>query len=389
MKTSAVCFLILLLLIMPSYAGAMDIRCSNRFLGNICFMPGDDTFLERSEEAHTALENRLLILGEQGGSTGYEIHVVTTLDYATKRLQMDPATAFASKESSSAGAFRHSDLKWDWKEVDAEGEAVKGFTDIDRLNIYWNTSRTALTVGRQAIGLSTCLYLTINDFFQPFAPEAIYREYKPGVDALKFQYYTGPLSEIDMIYVAGYHDSDDLNWDESAMIGRTVFSAKGYEWNIMAGKLPRYWMVAGSLQGEIGRFGVRAEFNVDFREGNLLAAGGIDYRFENSLHIFSEYLYCDNRDMEYMDYQNHLALAATYQWHPLMISQIFGIANLDDESALFSAVLTYSLADEADFILGGYYAVGSEPCLVNGVPEIPTQYGAVPDSIYVELKFYF
>ena len=87
---------------------------------------------------------------------------------------------------------------------------------------------------------------------------------------------------------------------------------------------------------------------------------------------------------------NYVSLAASYQWHPLITSQIFGIANLDDQSALITATANCSLADEADLILGGTMTIGDEPEFTGRkTPEIPTQYGTVPDSVYVGLGMDF
>lgn len=429
-KMNGVLIVCLLLMGWTATASAdWTVRTSNRILGNMTFNPGDDALTDRSEDAQIALENRLILLGSLTDAVQTEIHVLSTLDYTTRRLAGASSAGYDMAIPSSGSAFRHPDLSWEWKDADSDDKAITGITELDRLTLRWNTSRTALTVGRQAMGLSTCFYLTTNDFFQPFAPEAIYREYKTGVDALKFQYYTGPLSEIDLIAVMGYAAGKDLEWDdpdrdESALLARYVFSAGGYEWTLMAGKLPWRWMAAGALQGELAGFGVRAECNVNFPEDGWAAAfgrdggedpwdendpyiqvaGGIDYRFASSLHLFAEYLYRNHGFDAYSEFltaatraglireayagRQYLALAAAYQWHPLVTSQVFGIANLEDASALFSGTLTYSLSDEADMIAGGYLAVGDAPELRNGVPVVPSQYGAASDSIYVEVRFY-
>jgi len=334
------CFLVVFLLVIPVSAD-WTFRASNRILGNIAFNPGDAGLTDRAEDAQLALENRLIFQGDLTDSLQMEIHVLTTLDYTTRRLAGASTGGYDMSLPASAGAFRHPDLAWEWKDADPGDEAVTGVTELDRLTLRWNTSRTALTAGRQAIGLSTCFYLTANDFFQPFAPEAIYREYKTGVDALKFQTFTGPLSEIDLIAVMGYApgsdgDWDEPDWDESALLARSVFSAGGYEWTVMAGKLPWRYLAAGGLQGELGGFGIRAEFNVNFpasgwaeafgrdthagfhsgsavwdeNDSYLQAAAGIDYRFASSLHLFAEYLYRSHGFTEYGDYLAAAARAA-------------------------------------------------------------------------------
>lgn len=407
----------LLVLLCLNVCADWQFRTSNRLLGNGYFNPGDEELLPRDNDVIAAFENRLIVAGDLSDAVATEVHLLTTLDYSTRRLQAYTAWPFSSSVDRRT-AFRHSELDWTWKDTDTTGRAVKGVTTIDRLTLQWNTDRIAVTLGRQAIGLSTCFYLTTNDYFQPFAPEATYREYKTGVDALNLQWFTGDLSEIDVIAVAGYDGDDDVDWDESALIARSVFSAGNFEWTVMGGKLPWRWTVAGALQGELARFGVRAEFNINFPDDGWDAAfgalnddtytqvaGGIDYRFDSSLHLFLEYLYRDHGEPEYRDYllrtvmldmtresfsaQNYLSLAATYQWHPLITSQLFGIGNLDDQSALVTGTVNYSLADEADLIFGGTVTIGDEPKYTGSkTPDIPSQYGAAADSIYAELRVY-
>ena len=58
---------------------------------------------------------------------------------------------------------------------------------------------TELSVGRQVISWASTFILTPADPFTPFDPADPFREYRAGVDAVRFQAYPGPFSEIDVV----------------------------------------------------------------------------------------------------------------------------------------------------------------------------------------------
>lgn len=403
----------------PAAAFTAEFRTASRWMNSILFPPdaisdATSTPDTGSEELISALENRLIIEGQLVDPVDYSVHILTTAQYATIA---GPALSGVDPGGRSGGFFRHPDLEWEWDEADTGAEHLTGVTVPDRLLLEWRSESAAIGLGRQAIGLSNCFYLTINDFFEPLAAEAFYREYKPGVDSVVARYYPGSLSEMDLIGVAGYNDSGDADWDESAVLARSVFTASGFQWTLMGGKLPYRLTAGGGFQGEIGRFGVRAEANVNFPQTGYDAAfgtvdsgtyaqvaGGFDIRFDNSLHVFVEYLYRGNGYGQYTDYmasvaragavretwaaRNYATLAATYEWHPLLTTQVMGLINVDDGSALMSLIATYSLSDEADLVFGGYLPAGDEPRNVHGVPIPRSQYGASDGIAYLELRFY-
>lgn len=396
-----------------------DFRMANRWMNSVLFPPdvegsGSATLSGNSEDAMSAWENRLIIDGTLYRSLDFSAHVLTTMDYSTRAGMSLPGVTLSGRPG---GFYRHPDLEWEWRKIDNESDRLAGTTALDRLMVEWRSASTTVTVGRQAIGLSSCFFLTINDFFEPLAAEAVYREYKPGVDAVSVRHYLGSLSEIDLISVAGYDPDSDVDWDESALIARSVFTVGGFQWNIMGGKLPWRMMAGGGLQGELGRFGVRAEANVNFPQSGyaagfgardtgtyVQASGGVDIRFDNSLHLFFEYLFRGNGFAEYVDYlasviaagtvretysaRNYAALAATYEWHPLLTTQGFGLINLDDRSVLMSLMATYSMSDEADLVFGAYYPLGDEPKSRYGMAVPRSQYGTADGVAYLELRFY-
>jgi hypothetical protein len=421
LKMPIAVFLVLLNTGIPALCAAeTDFRMANRWISSGLFTPFFDdsqTWTREylnAEDLVTALENRLMVHGTLNASLDYTVHVLTTVDYST-RAGLTHADFLPDIEST--GFFRHPDLEWTWKESDSPGRYMTGITVPDRLMLRFQKGRTAVTAGRQPIGLSACFFLTVNDFFEPFAAEAIYRDFKPGVDAVVIRYFPGPLSESAIHFVAGYDADGAPDWDESAALARMSFNAGGFQWDFLAGKLPWRTMAGASVQGELGAFGVRAEGHVNFPADGYEHAfgsgdsdwyarmsGGFDYRFQNSLHVFVEYMYLGNGYASYTDYlesvlasgivrdlysgRHYAAVAAAYQWHPLFTSQMLALVNLDDESALVSGFGTYSLADEADLVIGGYYTLGDQPEFMYGLPVPRSEFGSADRAVSLELRVY-
>jgi hypothetical protein len=403
---------------MPS-TSALEFRTANRWISTALFSPWycQDAWMPdiyNAEDIVTALENRIIVRGSIDPSWHYTAHIVTTADYSTRahlKSQADYAGVFSGE------FYRHSDLTWTWMEPEIRGEYLTGITFADRLFLSYRSDVFSITAGRQPIGLSTCFYLTANDFFQPFSAEAIYRDYKPGVDAVVMRYFTGALSETGIYAVAGYDKDGAFDGDEAAVLARTSFTTGGFQWELLAGKLPWRLMAGAAFQGEIGSFGVRAEGHVNVPQNGYETAfgtidsdnyihvsGGVDYRFSNSLHLFFEYFYRGNGYASYDDYlmatvnagavrdiyaaRHYAVAAATYQWHPLVTSQVFGLVNLDDSSMLMSAFGTFSLANEADLVIGGYYTLGDKPECRVGWPYPRSEFGSADRAISLELRVY-
>ncbi len=403
---------------MPA-TSAMEFRMANRWISTALFSPWycQDAWmpdLYHHEDLMTALENRIMVSGSIGPSWRYVTHIVTTADYST-RAHLRGYAYYVGMFSHEF--HRHPDLTWTWREPEKSGEYLTGITFADRLFLSYRSDVFSITAGRQPIGLSTSFYLTANDFFQPFSAEAIYRDYKPGVDAVVMRFFTGALSETGIYMVAGYDRDGEFDRDESAVLARTSFTTVGFQWELLAGKLPWRLMVGAAFQGEVGAFGVRAEghvnipqtgyetaFGAEDSDNYIHVSGGVDYRFANSLHLFFEYFYRGNGYASYDDYlratvnagavrdiyaaRHYAVAAATYQWHPLFTSQIFGVVNLDDSSMLMSAFGTFSLANEADLVIGGYYTLGDKPECRVGWPYPRSEFGSADRAVSLELRVY-
>jgi hypothetical protein len=96
---------------------------------------------------------------------------------------------------------------------------------------------------------------------------------------------------------------------------------------------------------------------------------------------------------------------------PIVTLGGFALLNLDDGSALLSPSVHWSVADEVDLLLGGYFGVGERPetrepwmpeqagtgaaAADSGLMDparfikVNSEFGLVPGTVFVEMKAYF
>jgi len=285
---------------------------------------------------------------------------------------------------------------------------------IDRFNIRWSKDRLDLILGRQPINLATTFYFSPNDFFAPFAAQAFYRVYKPGVDALRAEVRLGDLSQLSLISVLGYNpDPDtDTGWSAShaghrtSYIGRVSTVFRDFEWALLGGTLGDSDVVGGSIQGEFFKWlGIRAEGHIRYPDDPPHGSYkeftvGLEHYWENNLDIRLEYFYHGSGLGKVNDYsiipalfrgwsaylgRDYMALGLGYEFTPLLRGQMSLIHNLGDNSGLCSINAVYSLSNEAELALNLGLPFGKRP---EGA-RIRSEFGLYPYSINLEVRYYF
>ncbi|MBN1551021.1 hypothetical protein JW979_06115 [bacterium] len=402
-----------LLFFPASFTVSADINCkfkgSGRFLGMYADNPDEGNFYPNATD--TLCASVLRLIGEVDFSPSLYFEVNTVHDW--NRLTFQPVNQAFQTGGQISNDYRHPDGEWTWQDADHDGYTVQGVSAIDRCFFTVKLNKMDMTLGRQPINLGNCFFFTPNDFFQPYSAQAFNRVYKPGVDALRLQYYTGQLSQISLIGVCGYKDHDP-DWTSSALLirGNQVFGI--FEISGMAGKLDSRNILGIGIQGEIGNWGIRSEMNQSFPDENhpdyLQAAFGADRRWSNSFHLIIEYLYHGNGVREKTNYLEHmlspgfnedpylgihyLGIAANYEFHPLVNGDAAIISNLTDPSCFLTGSLVISLSNESECVLGIQYPIGKDPTSRQVTPELTypefqSEYGFYPLSLFAEFRIYF
>jgi hypothetical protein len=294
------------------------------------------------------------------------------------------------------------DLQWTIKETDHWLWRHR----FDRLSLQYGTGSLEATVGRQTISWATTLFLTPADPFAPFDPADPFREYRGGVDAIRFQAFPGALSDVDLVL-----RMSNTGVGETVTVlgrGRTVW--KGWEISAWAGALHEAAAGAIAAAGSVGRIAVRGELSLREEDDEAIVRGtiGIDTRvdaFDRDLYLVLEYQHDEfgaasadelfevvlsdpllRGEMQVLG-RDEVAAQAAYQVHPLLGTSLLLLCNLNDPSVLIFPGASYSLSNEVTLQGGLYLGLG------DGTPggqfDIPSEYGIVPTTVYLSLTAFF
>lgn len=300
----------------------------------------------------------------------------------------------------------YADLNWDY----FSGQGLLARAEVDRLYLDWTRDNWQLTVGRQRIAWGSALVWNITDFFNPFNILDFDYEEKPGSDAIRLQYYTGPTSQFDLAF------SPSKTKRKQMVAMRYVFNLFEYDFNLLAAwqkEKQRYginW--AGNLRGA----GFRGELvyaKPDLKffapwlsppQSSYLAEKiynrpywnavlSLDYTFTNSFYLHTEYLFDELgvtknsalRQFEILQTgelgpsRHSLFFEAAYDLTPLLRADYFILFNPADHSQISVPSLQYSLSDN-----WGLYALAF---LTSG--KLGSEFGAYPAQYFLRFKFSF
>lgn len=242
-------------------------------------------------------------------------------------------------------------------------------TAIDRIWIDFTRSKFQVTVGRQRINWSQTYVWNPNDIFNTYSYFDFDYEEKPGSDAVRFQYFTGPASSLEIAAKA-----DKQQRVTAAALYR--FNKWEYDFQALAGLFEQHDLVAGiGWAGQIAKGGFKGEAtyfhpfrNFNDTTGVFLASVEYDYTFKNSLFLQFEGLYNSNSFnsadllLQQMNAQllnpknpflSGFSVFGTigYPLTPLINSSLAGILNPDNGMYFIIPSVTVSLSNNLDLSL--------------------------------------
>lgn len=131
--------------------------------------------------------------GSLGGSEGLRLewNLLATLDLQSHASPLPPPL----QPSGRSAVLQHRFLGQPGEQLDAEA---------DQLALRWQSERWNAALGRQSVNLGENFYFSPLDLFLPFVAQQSYRDFRPGVDALRATYSPSAFSLVELIAVAGY-----------------------------------------------------------------------------------------------------------------------------------------------------------------------------------------
>ncbi|MFH1538263.1 MAG: hypothetical protein ABIH66_04840 [bacterium] len=409
----------------PAVGSAPDIGASLRTAAaienNYYFPPfyGVDNSIDFISQALL----RLTVEGEADENSDYEVHLVQNFDYSTAQAGQG---GFAGGFSSSQNTYRALDAALNW----SRGEESSAALWLDRFNMRFSFPNADLTIGRQAVTFGKAYFWNPLDVFAPFDPSQFDRDYKPGVDALRYDLYLSDFTGVTLVGAAGAKlsppgsvarapQSFAADWYGSALLARYFTTVNGWDYSVQGGKVHGGWQLGVGAVGEVGAWQTRVEAAWFSASGNpprsMLVAGdlfedslttviGVGRYYENTLDIELEYFHNgsgDSRDLDTSFFRQQygatrqigrhiLGGMASYEFDPLLKGQLVTLVSLTDRSSQFQPLLTRSLSDDSDVVFGATLSFGRRPeGMFSFSPEIKSEFGTYPNLYYAEYKIYY
>lgn len=124
---------------------------------------------------------------------------------------------------------------------------------IDRANIEYNRGKWNIRLGRQRINWGINLAWNPNDLFNAYNFVDFDYQERPGSDALRIQYYTGAMSQVELAHRPG------SNWDETILTSRYKFNKAGYDFQFIGGNYRTDATLGLGWAGNIKSIGFKGE----------------------------------------------------------------------------------------------------------------------------------
>ncbi|NLE35055.1 MAG: hypothetical protein GX622_08130 [Bacteroidales bacterium] len=201
-------------------------------------------------------------------------------------VALDPS--YVSNLSADAG---WADLSWNI----SKGSSYVMNAMIDRAYIDFTAGQLQVRAGRQRINWSQALVWNPNDLFNTYSFFDFDYVERPGSDALRFIYSTGPSSAVEAAVKV-----DGSNRITAAALGR--FNIFNTDLQFLAGVTDDEYFTAGTgLSGAIGSVSVRGEATLfaplkgaEGEKYNFLATIGVDKTFSDKVTALAQVMYSSN-----------------------------------------------------------------------------------------------
>ncbi|MCD6526755.1 MAG: hypothetical protein J7K75_07185 [Desulfuromonas sp.] len=280
--------------------------------------------------------------------------------------------------------------------------------EVDRLNLHWQSDSHEFIIGRQAIGFGRIGLYSPLDIIAPFAPAALITDVRPGIDAVRWNYFFSPTGQLQTLAVFGESATN------RSFLASLETLLDDVDLLIISGTLGQRPMLGLGIAGQAFGVGLKAEAvcyhhrpattdNNDPGNRFTIAALEADCRLPSGIYVAIEYLFngCGEKNplryqqtlsspfyreqRAYLPARNYLLTSLSYEAHPLLTVALFSIYNGDDHSLLFRPELAFSVSDNLNLELSYSHFSGHRS--KNSVPA--SEYGDQGDALSLHASYYF
>lgn len=273
-------------------------------------------------------------------------------------------------------------------------------SELDRFYIDATYEKFQFTLGRQRVAWGTALVWNPTDLFNPLSILDFDYEERPGVDAVRGQYFTSEVSKIEIAVKPGKTKS------RSVIAGKILLNQCDYDFHILGGAHGHNLFFGIEWAGDIAGAGFRGEvaakkisdetkmlfpaLNVSWSTTAVLSA---DYTLTNNTYIHAEAMFNDQgvtkNTSVFLPVSLSLGLLSPARWslfqelsfdvHPLVRVSGFIIYNPTDRSSAIVPSASWSVIENFDVSLFGL--------IFSGDPL--TEYGGYGQSVFIRGEYSF
>ena len=294
---------------------------------------------------------------------------------------------------------------------------------LDRLYIDITGAKAVARIGRQAVSWGNGLIYTPMDFFNPFDPAAVDKEYKTGDDMLYAQYLTDSGDDLQAVWVIRRDLDGDVSKDVNSIAAKYHGFAGDYEFDILIAEHFDDSIFGLSGIANIGGAVWRGDITLTLSEDSMTetdsvasAVTSLSYSWVSWGHNVSgilEYFY-NGFGIDDGDYspavlaanpalverilrgelftlgRHYIAASAMIEMTPLWLLTPNIFLNASDGSLLAQLVSSYDLKQDVQLLAALGLPAGADGTEYGGIdssiPGKPLSFGA---SLFVQLAMYF
>lgn len=235
----------------------------------------------------------------------------------------------------------------------------------DRFYFNYRKEQWQVRIGRQRINWGINTVSNPNDLFNTYSFFDFDYEERPGTDAIRIQYFSGPLSRVEMAFSPGKTPRENVG----ALL--YAFDYNNYDIQLLSGYFKNRWAVGSGWAGSIRQTGFKGEItffkDIEPQPGtktsNVVAAVSADHIFANGSYFILEYTYNQQRNQDSEDLQfftqplradnlsftDHSVFANyTHPVSPVLQWGLAGIYFPAEEGFFLSPNFSYSLFQDFD-----------------------------------------
>lgn len=376
-------------------------------------MQGDIGYLNKDNTLSADQQSLRLMLENTGGLDNARDNHEWSVHLKIARLNLSD---FPFNNSHSSDLFRYKKLSSYWSEEKETNSTTLIGHEIDRLVYKQRYKNTSLAIGRQPIDWGSGRFWQPLNVFGSFSPTDLDTDYKPGIDAARLDWFLSDFSSVTAVYAFSPDDNATIDDNTNTAVYFRRQLGEQSELALLAGKVIGNRIIGASFESAWAGMGWRIEaahYSTKVNQSSVFWIAGIDYQFANGTLLTAEWydnsraandvISLANTDLQadsLIKYglqqqlsQRVLGISLNKDITPLLqgsytllSSPVKDIDGKQSTSLLHQFNFSYSVSNESDFLFSFQFANGRG---LNPFAQVQSEFGHVPASMSLRLRFYF